>query len=25
MSKAVQNFKLGPSSDTTYVYKVSKN
>ena len=25
VSKAVQNFKLGPSSDTTYVYKVSKN
>ncbi len=25
LSKAVQNFKLGPSSDTTYVYKVSKN
>jgi peptide/nickel transport system substrate-binding protein len=25
LRKAVQNFKLGPSSDTTYVYKVTKN
>ncbi|MFK8252907.1 ABC transporter substrate-binding protein [Ancylobacter terrae] len=25
VNKSVQNFKLGPSSDTTYVYRVTKN